>query len=83
MDNRTSSLEWLNGNNHEQILTDICSALAERTGDTHIYKIPAHVGHPGNEAADATAKAAARAGPELQARGPEENPEHTHRYVPP
>jgi ribonuclease HI len=56
---------------HGDILLSICSKLASRTGDTHIYKIPAHVGHPGNEAADAQAKKGAKATEGVNHRGTE------------
>ena len=56
---------------HGDILFSICSKLANRTGDTHIYKIPAHVGHPGNEAADAQAKKGAKATEGVDHRGTE------------
>ena len=45
---------------HGDLLFGICEAIADRSGEVHIYKIPAHVGHPGNEAADKQAKRGAR-----------------------
>ena len=47
---------YLDRHTHGDILWDICEILGLRTGVTHMYKISVHVGHQGNEKADAKAK---------------------------
>ena len=52
-------------------LRGVCALLLRRVAHTTLCKIRAHKGHPGNEMADATAKAAADApfGGEVLSRG--------------
>jgi len=40
---------YLDRHTHGDLLWDICEILAARTGVTHMYKIPVHVGHQGSE----------------------------------
>ena len=49
------------GTIHEDLLRGVCALLLRRVAHTTLCKIRAHKGHPGNEMADATAKAAADA----------------------
>jgi hypothetical protein len=52
----------LQQNKHADILTQIIQALLVRETPLHIYKVRAHRGIAGNEAADAIAKQAATPG---------------------
>ena len=57
---------------HEDMLFSICTKLANRTGHTTIYKIPAHVGQAGNEAAYTQAKTGAKVTQGVDTRGTDE-----------
>jgi len=73
----------MEGDKHEDIVRDIATMVAHRSGKIILRKVPAHCGLKWNEAADKTAKNAAKGGEGKgnRVRGPD-RPQKTHVYEP-
>jgi ribonuclease HI len=69
------------GGDYEHVLRKLGETLDSRRGHTHLFKIKAHVGHPGNESADKVAKAATKETVGVPTRGVENA--HIHLRVTP